>query len=116
MTDCSLVKARLESLFSLNEEEAAGCDSFIEYTVNCVRPMIKEGVDENDIRIIHLCVLKAYYQYLLTHDDFISSFSAGEVSYSVDTCAPLRIKSLLDEAANACKDLMSCDDFAFLVV
>lgn len=116
MTDNSLVIKELMALLSMTEDEADNYKSLVEYAVNCVMPTVKEGVDENDARIVHLCAVKVYYQLALTQNDFISSFSAGEVSYSTDTSMPSRARALLDDALCSCADLINGSDFAFRVV
>jgi hypothetical protein len=84
--------------------------------VNCVKPLIKADVDENDVRLVHLCAIKAYYQIVLMQLDSVSSFSAGEVSYSMDTSSSTKAKMLLDEALSSCKDLIDTSAFAFKAV
>lgn len=115
MTDCGLVRDELKALLSLTDDEADGYDALINYAVSCIGALIKNSEDENDIRIVHLCAVKAYYQLSLVQDDGISSFSAGEVSYSRDTSAHGRAKALLDDAVSACADLIS-GGFAFKAV
>ena len=116
MTDNSLIRRELMALLSMTEDEVDNYESLIEYSVNCVMPIIKEGVDENDARIVHLCAVRVYYQLALTQSDFISSFSAGEVSYSTDASLPSRARALLDDALRSCSDLINDGDFAFRVV
>lgn len=119
MINSGYVKARVKSIFSLNNDEIKECDTYIEYAVKCVSPMIKDNVDENDIRIVHLCALKAYYYYSLMRDDSISSFSAGEVSYTLNTDISSKLEALIEDAAVSCKDLLKHDnsaDFMLMVV
>lgn len=116
MTDISLVKEGFSTLLDFTDEEIAGYDSLISFAVSTICPMINEGVDENDARIVYLCVLKAYYHIeLLRHDD-VSTFKAGEVSVSVDTSALANAKMLLDEALTECSSLIKSKDFDFRVV
>ena len=116
MTDCSLVSNELKTLLAISSDDVEQYDSLVEYAVESVRPLIKNDVDENDVRIIHLCAVKAYYQIALTQCDGMSSFSAGEVSFSMDTSYPDRAKALLDEAYKGCGNLIGSNDFAFEVV
>lgn len=116
MTDSNLVKAELAAMLSFSNHEMDSYDTVVEYAVSCVCPLIKEGQDENDIRLIHLCAVKAYYQLLLMQYDGLSSFSAGEVSYSMDTSVLSNAKALLEEAVAACVDLIHGSDFAFRAV
>ncbi len=116
MTDNGLVIRELMALLSVTEDEANNYKSLVEYAVNCVMPIIKDGVDENDARIVHLCAVRVYYQLALTQNDFVSSFSAGEVSYSTDTSLPSRAEALLNDAVRSCSDLINGSDFAFRVV
>jgi hypothetical protein len=116
MTDCSKVQNELMILLDFSQEDIEKYDSLIDYAVNCVKPLIKSESDENDVRIIHLCAIKAYYQIVLLQDEGVNSFSAGEVSYSVDTSTVSNIKLLLKDALLDCKDLINISDFAFEVV
>lgn len=116
MTDCSLVSNELKTLLGISSDDVEQYDSLVLYAINSVKPLIKDDIDENDIRIIHLCAVKAYYQIALTQCDGMNSFSAGEVSFSMDTSFSARAKYLLDDAYKTCSDLIRSDDFAFEVV
>lgn len=116
MTDSNLVKNELVTIMGITQEDASAYDSLIDYTVSTVSQIIKDEKDENDIRIVYLCAVKAYYFLTLIQSDGISSFSAGEVSFSLDASAHSRAKALLNEAVLACSELISRNEFAFKAV
>lgn len=116
MTDCSLVSNELMLLMNIDGDELEKYEHLIDYAIAGVKPLINNGVDENDVRIIHLCAVRAYYQIAITQCDGVNSFKAGEVSFSMDTSYPARAKALLDEAYRSCSDLIRNDGFAFEVV
>lgn len=115
MTDCTLVREELNNILQMTDKEIESCDSLIEYSVSCINPLIRTE-DENDIRIVHLCAVKAYYQILLMQNEGVSSFSAGEVSFSADNSALAAAQKLLEEAMSSCSSLMTDSSFAFKAV
>ncbi len=116
MTDSNLVREELMSLMGITQEEAEEYDGLIEYTVNCINPFIKNEDNENDIRIVYLCAVKVYYKIVLLQSDSVSSFSAGEVSFTLDTSAAEGARALLDDAESACVELIDYGGFVFKAV
>ncbi|MCM1114361.1 MAG: hypothetical protein NC397_02570 [Clostridium sp.] len=115
MTDCSFVNQELKRLFDFEDTELEKYNDLIVNAVNCVNTLLKENADENDTRIVHLCAMKAYSQIEVLHNDDVASFSAGDVSFTRDTSSK-GIELLLQEALNACSDLVSVSGFAFKAV
>ncbi len=118
MTDYSLVKEEIINISSFDEEKIDKYENFIMSAVSCIESLLKDKETENDIRIVHLCAVKAYYQIVLMeqNNDGIASFSAGDVSYSVDTSSADRAKALIDIALSECSELISNSSFVFKAV
>lgn len=116
MTDCSLVRHELKTLLSLTDDEVSNYDSLIICAVSWVNSMLKQEQSKNDALIVHLCAAKAYYQISLMQNDGISSFSAGEVSFSTSNNSFASAKCLLDDALSSCSDLIVNSSFAFKAV
>ena len=90
MTDLSKIKAEFITLSSLSEEDAGKYQSLIEMECEYINSLLKSSDDENNSCVIFLCAAKAYYRYMLTNQsDGITSFKAGDVSYSLDTSSAL---------------------------
>ena len=115
MTDCSLVKQELKALLSENDDEIENYGNLIECAVKWVSSLIENEKNENDALIIHLCAVKLYYQISLLHNDSVSSFSAGEVSFSMENSME-SARKLLDDAILSCKKLLTGNCFAFKAV
>jgi len=118
VTDYSLVKEEIMTISSFDEEQIDKYKNFILSAVSCVESLLKDKETENDIRIVHLCAVKAYYQIILMEqsNDGVTSFTAGDVSYSVDTSSADRAKALLDIALSECSELVSNSSFVFKAV
>lgn len=118
MTDFGLVKEEVIKISSLSENQIDKYDNFILSCVSCIEPLLKDKENENDARIVHFCAVKVYYQIMLTeqNNDGITSFQAGDVSYTVDASAADKAKVLLDIARDDCKDLLQNSSFAFKAV
>ncbi len=118
MTDCSLVKKELACIMNCGEDELEQYMTYINNSVGYVQAVIKNTDDENDTKIIYLCAVRAFYCILLTQstNDGITSFKAGDVSYTMDRSALKGAKALLDMAVQACSDLIKTKGFAFEAV
>ena len=102
MTDLSKIKEEFITLSSLSEEDAGKYQSLIEMECEYINSLLKSSDDENNSCVIFLCAAKAYYRYMLTNQsDGITSFKAGDVSYSLDTSSAL-------ENARATKGVPTC--------
>ena len=117
MTDYSLVKNELMKALNYDDEQINKYESYINNAIACVASQLKNPEDENDARIVNLCAMRAYYQIILISDnDDITSFKAGDVSYTKDTSSVSRAKALFDMALDSCNDLVQSSGFAFKAV
>ena len=118
MTDLSLIKKDFIILSSYSEEEARHFESFMEAEAEYVDSLLKNEEDENKACIVFLCASRAYYQCLLTNQsDGISSFKAGDISYSVETNEALNnARAICDFALAKCTALLKDERFAFEVI
>lgn len=118
MTNISLVKNELLKIFNGDSDSIADFEGYIEAAVACVYSSLNDTDYENDPRIIHLCAVKALNQIALTRqqDDGITSFKAGDISFSKDMSSVTIAKELLKNAYADCRDLLKSKTFAFKVV
>lgn len=118
MTDLSLVKNELYKVLNCDEAQILEYEGYINNAVICVNSLLKNSENENDIRIVNLCAMKAYYQIALTNcdDDGITSFKAGDISYTKDMSSVTKARELLNLAISDCGDLISRRGFAFKAV
>ncbi len=118
MTDYSLVKAELMRALQCDAAQLEEYEPYINNAVACVAPILKNPDDENDMRIVRLCAMKAYVQIALTDnsDCGVTSFKAGDVSYTMDTFSAERAESLLASAMRDCRDLLKNSKFSFKAV
>lgn len=118
MTDYSLIKNKLIDIFHYSEAELETYSSFIEGAVDYAAHILIEEEKANDARIVNLCAVKAYYQIVLTScaDDGITSFKAGDISYTRDLSSVSRAKALLETALADCSDLIKNSRFSFKAV
>lgn len=68
--------------------------------------------------IIRFCAVKAYYQIVLAdnEDDGITSFKAGDVSYTKDSSSAERAEKMLKLAMRDCGELIKNSSFSFKAV
>lgn len=118
MTDLSKIKAEFITLSSLSEEDAGRYQSLIEMECEYINSLLKSSDDENNSCVIFLCAAKAYYRYMLTNQsDGITSFKAGDVSYSLDTSSALEnARAIYNFALEQCASLIKNNHFAFEAV
>ena len=114
MTDLSKIKVEFITLSSLSEEDAGKYQSLIEMECEYINSLLKSSDDENNSCVIFLCAAKAYYRYMLTNQsDGITSFKAGDVSYSLDTSSA---RAIYNFALEQCASLIKNNHFAFEAV
>ncbi len=117
MTDYSLVENELMKALNCDDEQINEYESYINNAIACVASQLKNPQAENDARIVNLCAMRAYYQIILISDnDDLISFKAGDVSYTRDTSSVSRARTLLDLALKSCSDLVQNNGFAFKAV
>ncbi len=118
MTDLSLIKKDFIILSSYSEEEAKQFEPFMEAEAEYVSSLLKNKEDENKACVVFLCAARAYYQCFLTNQsDGISSFKAGDISYSLDTSEALNnARAICDFALAKCSAFLKDENFAFEVI
>ena len=118
MTDLSKIKEEFITLSSLGEEDAGKYQSLIEMECEYINSLLKSSDDENNSCVIFLCAAKAYYRYMLTNQsDGITSFKAGDVSYSLDTSSALEnARAIYNFALEQCASLIKNNHFAFVML
>lgn len=117
MTDYTLVKEELMKTLGCDEAQTDQYEYYINNALASVDAMLQSDEDENDIRVVTLCAMKAYYQIILSQkDDGIVSFKAGDVSYTKEETSVSRAKELLRVAEENCSGLVYGGSFAFKAV
>ncbi len=119
MTDYSLIQNELKAISGFDDDTLNRYESCIKNAAICVNAMLGDKADENDSRVIYLCAVKAYYTILLlqNQNDGITSFKAGDVSYTCSEAVSISaVKTLLETAMNDCSTLIKKDTFVFKAV
>lgn len=118
MTDYGLIKNELAVLLQCDSELMDKYDAYIKNSAAAVYSLLKNQQDEDDLRIVHLCAAKAYYQIALTEDagDGIASFKAGDVSYTKNASYADNAEKLLVYAQKNCREMIKGEGFAFKAV
>lgn len=123
MTDLSLIKKELKAIMNCEDEEIEKYSSLIEGTASYVDSLLSDSENENSPQIVYLCASRAYYQILLVNQsDDVTSFKAGDVSFTRDTSALENSKDLYNLALEQCGEFISSDNklskdnFAFKAV
>lgn len=118
MTDYGLVKSELIHIMHCDEQQLEKYETCINNALICTEALLKDAEYENDLRIVRLCAVKAYYQIVLSdnEDDGITSFKAGDVSYTRDSAPAARAEKMLELAVRDCSALIKCSSFSFRAV
>ncbi|MDE5985390.1 MAG: hypothetical protein K2H13_09070 [Eubacterium sp.] len=117
MTDYSLVENELVHILHCDAEKLGEYESYINNAVACISSHLKDIKNENDSRVVRLCAAKAYYQIVLSNnEDDITSFKAGDVSYTRSLSSVTRAMAILDAAKSDCSALIKSSSFSFVAV
>lgn len=119
MTDYNLVLEQLMVISGCTQEELTGFESYINSSIEYVHSLLTDKEKADDLRVIHLCAAAAAVKIAVIKEadsDDISSFSAGDVSYTKDTSSVDKFKVLYDIARNECRVLLCDDAFSFKAV
>lgn len=118
MINKELVKESIMLMGDFEYGELEAYAPFIDAAVAAVWDVLKDGVDENDPRIIQLAAAKAYKSIILsaTEADGFTSFSAGSISVTQKTDSLGNAEDLYAGALSDCSGLLSDSGFAFLGV
>ena len=118
MINKELVKESIMLMGDFEYEELEAYEPFIDAAIAGVFEMVKDGVDENDPRIVQLAAAKAYKSIALcaSESDGVTSFTAGSVSVTQDPDAFDNSEDYYANALADCSSLISDQGFAFLGV
>ena len=118
MINKELVKESVMLMGDFEYGEVEAYAPFIDAAVAFVWEQIKDGVDENDPRIIQLAAAKAYKSILLSasETDGFTSFTAGSISVTQNTEALGNAEDYYAGALSDCSGLINDSGFAFLGV
>lgn len=117
MTDYSLVKNELMNIMHCDKHTLEPYEPLVNNAVLSIASLLRDAQCENDSRIVRLCAVKAYYQIILSDsDDGITSFKAGDVSYTKDLSSAERAEKMLRLAMKDCSNLIKSSSFSFRAV
>lgn len=117
MTDYNAVKNELCVLTEYESEQLDKYNGIIESICDSVFSQVKSLDDKADKRVIHLAAAKCYYQILLLNQsESLTSFKAGDISYTMSSASVEGARELYYQAVKDCADLMKKDSFAFEAV
>lgn len=121
MTDLTLIKDELSSVMKLDDSEIEDSEQIITAAAQYIFSVLKNKENENDSSIVHLCAARAYYQILLiSQRDDITSFKAGDVSFSRASSDLENAQRLYELALEQSSELLnssgSTNAFAFKAV
>ncbi|MCC8073248.1 MAG: hypothetical protein LIO62_03890 [Clostridiales bacterium] len=118
ITDYNLVKTAFSSLMGITEDEAEDYKSNIESVIESVSDKLADSQYENNSAVVYYCAVKAFYRQVLLENtqSGITSFSAGDVSYTKGTTSEENARLLLETALAECGGVINEGSFAFKVV
>ncbi|MCD7797423.1 MAG: hypothetical protein LUG95_07495 [Clostridiales bacterium] len=117
MTDYSSVKSELLLLLDCKEDEIEKYNSIICGICDLVFAVLNDEKYETDSRIIHFAAAKCYYQLLLfNQSDEVTSFKAGDVSYSASSSAIDKARALYEQVMSNCCEMIKDSSFDFRAV
>lgn len=118
MIDTKLVEENLKVMGDFEDGFQQKYSSLINASAKSVLEILKDGVDENDPRIIQFVAAKAFF--LITNSasfsDGVTSFSASGISITEKSDFAKNAKEILENAKADCRGLILDDGFAFLGV
>ena len=118
MINKELVKKSIMLMGDFEYDGLETYEPFIDAAIASVFETVKDGVDENDPRIVQLAAAKAYKSIALcaAEADGITSFTAGSVSVTQDPDFLGNSDKYYAAALADCSSLISDQGFAFLGV
>ena len=117
MTDYDVIKNELANMMGCEVSALENYDSLIEHCTDSITARVRNAQAHSDSRLNTLCAVKSYYQILLANQsDNITSFKAGDISYSTDSSALDNAKSLYAAMLKDCSDIIDDGSFAFKAV
>lgn len=117
MTDYTAVKNELSVLSGYTLTELEQYNALIEEACDCVVSQLRDSKYETDSRITHLAAAKCCYRLLLLNQsENLTSFKAGDISYTVSSAAVDSAKELYLQAIRDCAGMLEGGAFAFKAV
>ncbi len=117
MTDYNAVKNELYVLTGYESGQLDKYDNIIESICDSVFSQIKTSELEEDRRVIYLAAAKCNYQILLLNQsESLTSFKAGDISYTMSSASVEGARELYNQAVKDCADLLRNESFAFEAV
>lgn len=117
MTDYSAVKNELSVIAGYSSEELERYSSLIEGICDSLADRLLNPESSADKRFIHLAGVKCLYQLLLLNQsESPSSFSAGDISYTMSSAGIDSVRELYNQALFDCKALLEDASFSFKAV
>lgn len=117
MTDYLSVRAAVAALMSCSEEDLEKYNSLIESCCLTINDRLADAANENDPRILHFAAAKSYYQILLLdQSENITSFKAGDISYTASSAAIDGARELYFQSAKDCGELLKDSSLMFKAV
>ncbi len=118
MIDTKLVEESLKAIGDFEDGFEQKYSSLIKSSAVAVFELLKDGVDENDPRVIHFAAAKAFFAISnsASFSDGVTSFSASGISITEKLDFAKNAKEILQNAKADCRCLILDDGFAFLGV
>ncbi len=107
------VKAAVSTLSGLDEGELDEYVFIIESAVNGVNKMMKSAEPE---KCALLAAARAAYEIALLRSGGVTSFKAGDVSFTVNADAVKNAKEIYENALADCSDVVNDGGFVFKTV
>lgn len=118
MANYNDVKNELACIMRCNEDELEQYDSIISSAIECISFKLCDEEKLGEGSVIHLCAARAYLEIMLSStDEDVTSFKAGDISFTRNTSTLENARELYSMALDACSPLLkSGGSFAFKVV
>lgn len=119
MADLSLIQYELKNVMGMSEEETRRFEPIIKSASAYIEKLLISYAERNTVPAVHLCAARAYYQILLLkQEEEVTSFKAGDVSYTRASSALDNARKLYESALQQCSGMIKNGEtgFAFKVV
>ncbi len=118
MIDTKLAQESLKVMGDFEDGFEQKYSSLIKASAKAVCEILKDGVDENDPRVIQFVAAKAFFAITnsASFSDGVTSFSASGISITEKQDFAKNAKEILQIAKADCRCLILDDGFAFLGV
>lgn len=118
MIDIKLVEESLKAMGDFEVGFEQKYSALIKASLKSICELLKDGVDENDPRVINFAAAKAFFAISnsASFSDGVTSFSASGISITEKLDFAKNAKEILKNAEEDCRCLIRDDGFAFLGV